>query len=287
MKYCEEYAALLDAFADGELSEQETARVQAHLESCAGCRAYLNDIRAIRAAFPRAEEISVPDGFADGVMAAIREKAAPRRKGPSQWRKFLVPLAACLVVFVAVAGLRNMFPFGSSASTTADAASSQEGSSLADSMLGTSESQATLRSGSSGSAQEKSFAAMDSGSTGTTPKIEAQETGPASGGSSEPTATETPRMSSFAAVAPGANTTPAASETLYRKVLYLDAAAAGELLDSYQSTVIYDADGKAELLYELSEQEFDALAAQLSSATVTENQQIDTDLCCIILTNVN
>ena len=55
MKYCEEYAALLDLYVDGELSGEEAARVRAHLESCPSCQAYVDGALAIRAAFP--EEI--------------------------------------------------------------------------------------------------------------------------------------------------------------------------------------------------------------------------------------
>ena len=34
MKYCEEYAALLDLYVDGELSPGEMAAVQEHLDQC-------------------------------------------------------------------------------------------------------------------------------------------------------------------------------------------------------------------------------------------------------------
>ena len=43
MKYCEEYAALLDLFVDGELSLEEMLEVQAHLDECPACRAYVDD----------------------------------------------------------------------------------------------------------------------------------------------------------------------------------------------------------------------------------------------------
>ena len=41
MKYCEDYAALLDPYIDGELSPEDTARVREHLTVCGGCRAYV------------------------------------------------------------------------------------------------------------------------------------------------------------------------------------------------------------------------------------------------------
>ena len=75
MKYCDDYAALLDLYVDGELSPAEMADVQAHLDTCPGCQAYVDNALAICAAFPHAEDTEVPNGFAGGVMAAIRAQA--------------------------------------------------------------------------------------------------------------------------------------------------------------------------------------------------------------------
>lgn len=92
MRYCEEYAALLDLYVDGELSPQESARVLEHLDGCPGCRAYVEDALAIRAAFGELEEAEPPEGFAAGVMAEIRaagEKEPPARERPDwkRWKK--------------------------------------------------------------------------------------------------------------------------------------------------------------------------------------------------------
>ena len=38
MKYCEEYAALLDLFVDGELAPEDMKRVGDHLTGCPGCQ---------------------------------------------------------------------------------------------------------------------------------------------------------------------------------------------------------------------------------------------------------
>lgn len=103
MKYCTEYAALLDLYVDGELPAEKMAEVQAHLENCAGCRAYVEDALLIRAAFPDVESVEVPEGFAEGVIERIRtnskEKAGNRKTG-RQWLKALVPLAACCALVV-------------------------------------------------------------------------------------------------------------------------------------------------------------------------------------------
>jgi len=106
MKYCDDYAATLDLFVDGELTPAEMADVQAHLDTCPGCRAYVDDAMALRAAFPDVEETVVPEGFADSVMAAVAA-SAPAAKKPVRknlWLKTLMPLAACLAVVIV---LRN------------------------------------------------------------------------------------------------------------------------------------------------------------------------------------
>lgn len=106
MTYCEEFAALLDPYIDGELSPAETDRVREHLRTCDGCRAYVQAALAMRDAFPEEEDTPVPDGFAAGVMAAIRADAAPRKRRRPRWAKTLLPLAACCaIVVLAVSGL--------------------------------------------------------------------------------------------------------------------------------------------------------------------------------------
>ena len=90
MDTCQEFAALLDLYVDGALPPAEAERVQAHLETCDVCRSYVDDIQAIRAAFPRIEDTPVPEGFADGVMAAIRAGTAPQKKRPAaRWPRAL------------------------------------------------------------------------------------------------------------------------------------------------------------------------------------------------------
>ena len=109
MKYCENFAALLDPFVDGELSPDEMARVQAHLDGCPACRAYVDDALAIRAAFPNAEDTELPDGFAESVMARIRAEAAsqaeaaPQKKTSRPWLKALASLAACCAIVLLAA----------------------------------------------------------------------------------------------------------------------------------------------------------------------------------------
>ena len=113
MKYCENFAALLDPFVDGELTPGEMAHVQAHLDECPACRAYVDDALAIRAAFPNAEDAALPDGFAESVMARVRAEVASQAEAASQavppkrasrpWLKALASLAACCAIVLLAA----------------------------------------------------------------------------------------------------------------------------------------------------------------------------------------
>ena len=109
MKYCEDFAALLDPFVDGELTPDEMARVQTHLDECPACRAYVDDALAIRAAFPDVEDAELPDGFAESVMARIQAEAAQKQKS-RPWPKVLASLAACCAIVLLAA---PMFSHGS------------------------------------------------------------------------------------------------------------------------------------------------------------------------------
>ena len=104
MKECTSFEALLDLFVDGELSPEEMARVQSHLDQCPTCRAYVDDALAIRAALDGWEKTPVPEDFHRHVMDAVR--AHPRRR-PTPWKKVVLPLAACFAVAILALPLRT------------------------------------------------------------------------------------------------------------------------------------------------------------------------------------
>lgn len=117
-----ENTALLDAFADGELTAAEMAEVQAHLETCPNCRAYVDDVLAMRAAFPTENDLPLPAAFTDKVMAAVAN--APQSRPKKQpWGKLLTA-AACLAVIVLVqrVGLGAAETMDTAAYSTADCA---------------------------------------------------------------------------------------------------------------------------------------------------------------------
>ena len=61
-----------------------------------GCRAYVDDALAIRAAFPDVEDTEVPAGFAESVMSAVRAAAQEKPAAPQakqrHWGRVLLPL---------------------------------------------------------------------------------------------------------------------------------------------------------------------------------------------------
>ena len=107
MKECEEFAPLLSAFVDGELTEEERAEVLAHVSECEKCRRLLGELTALHAALGELEDEDVPAGFTEGVMAAMRaEKAAkkPQTKKRSAWRRWM-PMAACAAIVALAAAV--------------------------------------------------------------------------------------------------------------------------------------------------------------------------------------
>ena len=119
MNTCESYAALLDAFAEGDLFTEDMVRVQQHLLNCPDCQSYLDDLLAIQAAFPKAEDTVAPSDFSAKVMAAVaatpqeqpvsvpQEKQAAKpvsTKRKTPWSRVLVPLAACCAIVILLQG---------------------------------------------------------------------------------------------------------------------------------------------------------------------------------------
>lgn len=106
MKECEEFAPLLSAFVDGELTEEERAEVLAHVSECEKCRSLLGELTALHAALGELEDEDVPAGFTEGVMAAVRaerrQKAANKKR--SAWRRWM-PMAACAAIVALAAAV--------------------------------------------------------------------------------------------------------------------------------------------------------------------------------------
>ena len=259
MTYCKEFSALLDPYIDGELSPEETARVREHLHTCDGCRAYVQAALAIRDAFPEAEDTPVPDGFAAGVMAAIRADAAPRKRRRPRWAKTLLPLAACCaVVVLAVSGL----PRPGGTAVTDHPESHAEIAAPAEAAVPNVDSveEDTAATAYATQSDEDTADVPDSTVTATDlPKTDAA----APHAQGQPSLATDPKIS----IVPreGTSAEEAVPETapatfaVQSPSLTLTAEEAGSLLDSY--TLISESDGT--LVYELTAAEYTALLQQL------------------------
>lgn len=103
----DEYAALLDAFIDGELSAQDAQSVWARMSDSDADRAYIEDALAMREWFPDVEETVVPDGFTESVLAALPARERPASLWRSPWVRAAVPLVACVTALLLVQGVRE------------------------------------------------------------------------------------------------------------------------------------------------------------------------------------
>jgi len=105
----EEAIGMLDDLAEGELDEQEAARVRAHLATCEKCQAVQaalgGGIRAAVASTPAVQEKS-PD-LLPGVQRRLRLRSKGRfygetaRKSPSPWPLLVASIAVLVGLTIA------------------------------------------------------------------------------------------------------------------------------------------------------------------------------------------
>ena len=275
MKYCEDYAALLDLYVDGELSPEDMDRVRAHLETCSGCRAYVDDALAIRAAFPDVEDTEVPTGFAESVMSAVQAAAQERPAAPQakkrHWGRVLLPLAACCAIVIllhGVTGSKNSPVEFATASSAADTAAITESENIAETEEAAVEAPAetapaggTAKSG--GTPETRvAFTTSDAGTGASVNDQASSKALPETGVVEVPAGAAVPEAQ---AAEPEEAGVEAASSVSAFATLRLTTAQAGELLAEH--TPVSDADGV--LCYELSREDYDALLAALADNGVT------------------
>lgn len=293
MKYCEDYAALLDPYIDGELPPEETARVREHLTTCAGCRAYVQAALLLRENFPEIEETEVPDGFAESVMGAIRSGAAPQRKRRTPWAKVLLPLAACCAIVILVRSL----PVGV---TTADTASAgavtaeavqdtaqtpQDDVAIARIVPPETEESAEVSEDASATEPDTAAPETDAKSDVTVGAAQphvytanASEQAEADGAGTDAVQPETQSEDSVAA----ATTTTTAQDPTWFATLTLTPEEAGTALDELPDDVPVSNDpDTGGTVYWLTAEQFDALLAQLDNPAYTAEG--DGDLARVIL----
>ena len=258
MKYCDDYAALLDLYVDGELSPEEMSRVRDHLDRCPGCRAYVDDALSIRAAFPDVEDVEVPAGFAEGVMARVQKEAASKKKQPTPWRKVLPTLVACCALVILLRNVPGMF-----SGRKAEAPAAMDAAAPAMTMESASEEK-------SEAAMEEPAAMMDRQIAADSNAVTAAEEAPVE--CAEPQEAEK-------AAGPYTYT---ASGTVYTSILTLPPEGA-ELMAEY--TPVHESGTEAR--YELTAQEAEALLVQLEHASFSYQSEDGitptTDLVLVIL----
>ena len=119
MQECEAALELISAHLDGELTPEETARLEAHLAQCPQCRALLADLTALHEAMPR-QEVPPPAGLKDGVMARIAAEAplpfTPPARKKIRWKAWASLAAVVAIVLVGSGPLREWNAAGSPAS---------------------------------------------------------------------------------------------------------------------------------------------------------------------------
>ena len=69
---CKELVELLTDYLEGALSHEDKLRFEEHLALCAGCRAYLDQMRATIGALGRLEEESIPPQAKEDLLRVFR-----------------------------------------------------------------------------------------------------------------------------------------------------------------------------------------------------------------------
>ena len=282
MKYCEEYAALLDLFVDGELSLEEMLRVQEHLDTCPACRAYVDDVLAMRAAFPDAENTEVPEGFAAGVMAAIQADAAarpvsPKKKKKTPWVGLAASFAACCaIVIIQQNGPLAAKSESAAASMAYDTAVAEEAA--------------------CDDAAEYSYFTADTATEETAPEAEEaapmeRQTEATAEGGAVSQSTKNTSLENDAAAAPVVDLTLADSwveheNVVFACVVFLPADRVGTVLDGYEGKPYVTDEGIIGTGYALEQAEYEKILYDFFD--YTHGPELDpertTDLCCIVVT---
>ena len=104
MKSCQDLEQLLGDFVDGETTPDERRRVEQHLAECSGCRAVVEQTRALLAATATLDrEIPPAEDLWPEIRAGIGRHRFARSEGGSSWsgaRTRWLALAASLLVVV-------------------------------------------------------------------------------------------------------------------------------------------------------------------------------------------
>ena len=99
---CRDFEEDLVLYYYGDGSERERSRVEVHVQSCARCGRFLDDLRRLLPHVTQPE--SLPQSFWDGYYRETVAKLAAQRERRSWWRNLLTPMQAwALPVFATAA----------------------------------------------------------------------------------------------------------------------------------------------------------------------------------------
>jgi hypothetical protein len=116
---CSALRADISARLDGELDQRSSTVVEEHLESCASCRTYEDDLRRLRRALRVQSAEAVPD-LSDSIMSRVKaeQPSVARRR---EW-SIGIRIAAVAAVVAALTVLAASLPFSERQPQSADAA---------------------------------------------------------------------------------------------------------------------------------------------------------------------
>ena len=114
---CEEARLQLSAYLDGELSEPEAKRMEAHLNQCEDCSALLEAYKAIDEGVMDLTE-PIPEGFAQRVMDNLPKQEKPKRRRFAYGGFTAVAAVAAVLVLAIAAGKLKLPNMGASSSSS-------------------------------------------------------------------------------------------------------------------------------------------------------------------------
>lgn len=88
----------IDAYLDGELSEEERKKVESHLQSCADCMQLKENLVNAWSALDQWEEKEPPSDLKVDIMNAVRYEE--KRKKNVFLMRYLLPAAAAIVIVI-------------------------------------------------------------------------------------------------------------------------------------------------------------------------------------------
>ena len=94
---CRTCASLIEAYLDNELDRTDARELEAHLESCASCRATLERLDDLRRALRDADlHFTAPAALRERIAASAHNADIARRHSPPVWLRYA---AACVLAF--------------------------------------------------------------------------------------------------------------------------------------------------------------------------------------------